>query len=252
MTTDHSHDHDQHQDHGHDRRDRMRRNGRRDARTCTPDPSDIPAGEPGALPGPGTGTDAYDDEAAERLARRLRESRREHGPERANADWMDGPLDAWLARLERRGAGPDRDTMAALAVGMREVLSIRDALILSMLFDDDECGRDVLMDILSRPRTKEVSSTVRDLLSAAFEDERGPNVERCRAGVGMLAAMAGLMPRAFCAQPYAAIAYVLWWLGDAGASAYALRSLALDDGCSLAAIVLGAASRGACPACARR
>lgn len=197
------------------------------------------------------GLDELDEAEAEGLARRLREMRREQGPEHANEQWMDGPLHAWLDRLERRCVDLDTQTLAAIAVGMREVLSIRDALILSMLFDAGRCGRRTLMGVLSRPRTDEVSNTVRDLLVTAFDDEHGPDVDRCQTGVTMLTAMTCLMPHSFGAQPFAAIAYILWWLGDSRAPLYALRSLEVDDRCSLAAIVLSASERGLCPACAK-
>ncbi|NEG54476.1 DUF4192 domain-containing protein [Bifidobacterium platyrrhinorum] len=196
------------------------------------------------------GIDELDPAVVADMVRRLRDDRRAHGPAAANADWMDGPLDEWLGHLERGVVDLGEETLAALAVGMHEVLSMRDALILSMILDGDVCGRDTLMDVLSRPRTAEVSALVRDLLVKAFSDADLPDADRCRTGMVMLAAMTCLMPEGMAAQPFAAIAYVLWWLGDARAPAYALRSLAADERCTLAAIVLRAAERGLGPACA--
>lgn len=191
------------------------------------------------------GTDVIDD-----LVARLREDRRAHGPEEGVADWMDGPLDEWLDHIDHGYVDLDEETMAAIAVGMHEVLSMRDAIILSMIADRDVCDRDALMAILTRPRTAPVSDKVRELLTEAFENRRGPDLTRCQAGVTMLTGMTRLMPFAMCAQQFASIAYILWWLGDCRAAAYALRSLAADERCTLAAIILSAAQRGLGPACA--
>jgi len=44
------------------------------------------------------------------------------------------------------------------------------------------------------------------------------------------------------------LAYVMWWMGDSRAVAFALRCLMLDEDCSLAAIVCSAYQRGVMPA----
>lgn len=195
------------------------------------------------------GLDELDGDVVDELVGRLREGRREHGAQAGNNEWMDGPLDEWLDNIDHGRVDLDEETMAALAVGMHEVLAMRDALILSLIVDRSTCDRDALMTILSRPRTPPVSALVRDLMTAAFEDDSGPDRDRCQAGVTMFSAMTCLMPVSMTAQPFAAIAYVLWWLGDERAPFYALRSLAADEGCTLAAIVLGASERGLGPAC---
>lgn len=195
------------------------------------------------------GLDELDGDVIDGLVGQLREERRERGPEAGNNEWMDGPLDEWLDNIDHGRVDLDEETMAAIAVGMHEVLAMRDALILSLIVDRAACDRDTLMAILSRPRTPPVSALVRDLMTAAFEGDDGPDMDRCQAGVTMFSAMACLMPLSMTAQPFAAIAYVLWWLGDCRAPVYALRSLAADEGCTLAAIVLGAAERGLGPAC---
>ena len=42
------------------------------------------------------------------------------------------------------------------------------------------------------------------------------------------------------AQPLAIISYILWWMGDERAMLAAMRALAIDEECSLAAIVAAA------------
>lgn len=200
------------------------------------------------------GADAFADDVApadegliEDLTARLRRARRERGPERADREWMDGPLDDWLDHLDDRDADLDGDVMARLAVGMNETLSIRDALILSLIVDGDECDRDVMMDIIARPRAPEVAATVRDLMLDSLDGEREPDLGRCRTGLAMFDGMGLAMPRRLTAQPLASIAYILWWLDDRRAPIYAIRSLEADGSCSLASIVLGASEHGVRP-----
>ncbi len=102
----------------------------------------------------------------------------------------------------------------------------------------------VLMDFASRPHAPEVCARMGRLLTAAFTDEHGGLDEaRCRAAVGALREMAGIVPERYRVQPLTIMAYVLWWLGKDEAVEYALEALAIDERCSLAAIVLGAMRR---------
>lgn len=206
-------------------------------------PYDMDAGDDAARAGVGPADEGF----VEDLTMRLRRARRERGPERANREWMDGPLDDWLAHLAERDPDLDEDVLARLAVGMNETLSIRDALILSLIVDGDDCDRDVMMDIIARPHAPEVAATVRDLMLDSLGDDREPDLDRCRTGIAMLGGMGCMMPHRLSAQPLASIAYILWWLDDRRAPLYAIRSLEADDSCSLAAIVLGASERGVRP-----
>ena len=84
----------------------------------------------------------------------------------------------------------------------------------------------------------------RELQGAFFDERRRPDEPRCRAGADMLVAMADRVPESFSVQPLAVLAYVMWWMGDSRAVAFALRCLMLDEDCSLAAIrVLGVPAR---------
>ena len=190
----------------------------------------------------------WDERRVERTVERLRRARLERGPCAATRAWLDGPLDLWLERLRQGRVDLDEETMGALAVGMNQVLSIRDAMILSLLHGEERCGRKTLMRLASRPRADSSRALVRELLVEAFEDEEGPDLERCQSGVTMLSAMAAIMPPAARVQQHATLAYMLWWTGDPRAPLYALRALADDGRCVLAALVLGACESGMHPA----
>lgn len=194
-------------------------------------------------------TEPFDfDDLAERT-RMFREDRRSRGAKHADADWVEGPLDEWLARLDDGAAMLDRDAMAALAVGMNETLSIRDMLILSLIMDERHCPKSQLMDFAVRPHIARTRHRMCELLTGAFEDEGlAPDEDRCRTGIAMLLDMADASPVPYCVQPLAVIAYTLWWLGDPYAMMFALRCLLLDEDCSLAAMVFSAADRGVAPA----
>jgi len=58
----------------------------------------------------------------------------------------------------------------------------------------------------------------------------------------------GMVPERYHVQPLAIISYVLWWMGDERAMLCAMRALALDENCSLAAIICSAAHRHIGPA----
>ncbi|WP_152209973.1 DUF4192 family protein [Bifidobacterium cebidarum] len=188
-------------------------------------------------------------EDLEMMADAFHADRRERGPQQANADWIRDPLDEWLASLDDGIAVLDAETMAVFAVGMNETLSIRDALILSLIVDERECPKSLLMEFASRPHGEKAKRSMSELLTRAFEDERiTPDEERCRTGVSMLLDIATVSPVPYCIQPLAVAAYTLWWLGDVSSAALALQCLVLDEDCSLAAMVFSAADRGVFPA----
>lgn len=191
----------------------------------------------------------FDMENLDMMSTAFHEDRRERGPQQADADWVAEPLDEWLASLDEGIADLEPETMAAFAVGMNETLSIRDALILSMIVDRDICPKAQLMEFASEPHSAHAKRRMGQLLTSAFEDEDiTPNEDRCRTGIDMLLDIATASPVPYCIQPLAVAAYTLWWLGDSSAAALALQCLVLDEDCSLAAMVFSAADRGVFPA----
>lgn len=185
---------------------------------------------------------------ADGLRERLHRERLRNGPGRADGDWMEEPLHVWLDRLDRGMIDLD-GAMLPLAVGINEVLSMRDALILSVVGDATMRDPRMLMDIVRTPHDRRVAAAVHKALSAEFDDRDGPDRARCRTAVLMLAAMAKVMPERMKVQPLAIISYILWWTGDGRAETYALSCLSIDEECSLAAIVLKSVRNGLYPSC---
>ena len=76
-----------------------------------------------------------------------------------------------------------------------------------------------------------------------------PDMARCGHGIGMLLDIIAMVPESYHVQPLAVTGYILWWLGDDRAMpCAAIRALAIDEGCSLAAIVCSAVHRHVGPA----
>lgn len=142
-----------------------------------------------------------------------------------------------------------QEAQAALAVAMREILAVRDMLILSLIMEPDRVGKRELIRFASRPHRTDTQRGLYDLLGEAFDDAgHAPNTKRCRAGVTALIDMSRCMPESFAVQPLAVAAYTLWWMGDRLALPCSLECLALDDDCSLAAIVCAACDHDVWPA----
>ncbi|OZG63390.1 hypothetical protein BLEM_0093 [Bifidobacterium lemurum] len=190
-----------------------------------------------------------DEDVLEEMTRLFRAQRRRDGHRKATVAWLDRPLDDWLANLDDGAVELSVDDMAAIAVGAHETLSIRDALILSMIADEESCPKTQLMEFASRPQLARSKRRMCELLSAAFEDEGlVPDMERCQTGVIMLLDIACAVPPELAVQPLAMVAYALWWMGDEHAILFATHCLAVDEECSLAAIVFSAINRGITPA----
>lgn len=145
------------------------------------------------------------------------------------------------------GAPLAREHVAAFAVGMHEALPIRDALILSLVAGG-VCDKTMMVDFAAAPHAPGTRRMMGRTLSRAFEVGLcRSDLWRCVAGIGMMLRVVSLVPAPMRVQPMAVIAYVLWWLGDDLAAAYAMRCLAQDGDCSLAAIVLALLEQGVTP-----
>lgn len=183
------------------------------------------------------------------LAFLFRERRRAMGARRADALWIADPLETWLTCIGGAdgGDGLDRESVAMLAVGMREALCMRDALAVSVIVPD--AGHDRLVRLASRPHAPENVGYLSNAIEGTFRDASFvPDLARCGRGLAALAQIVASVPESHQTQPLAVIAYLLWWMGHAHATHYALCALAQDGRCTLAAIVLSASEHGLRPA----
>ena len=170
--------------------------------------------------------------------------------------WMDALEQAsvendepWRVGVTRTECSLDRDTVIRITVGMGEMLSIRDAFLISAIVDEQRASREFLMDFAERPKQSINAQRLEQLLSDSFRDPLArPDMKRCDQAINMLFDIIDMIPKTYRAQPFAVISYIMWWMGREGAMASAISALAIDDQCSLAAIVCSAVERRIGPA----
>lgn len=90
----------------------------------------------------------FSERELDATGRILREHCREQGMCDAIRMYLREPLDHWMETL-RCGGDLGRADMAALAVGMSRTLAIRDALLISIIIDEERCPREFLLDFAS-------------------------------------------------------------------------------------------------------
>lgn len=170
------------------------------------------------------------------------------------ARWMDVLADESSALDEpTRGRMLSRDDAGALAAAMRGTFAVRDAMLVSIIVGERRSSREFLMGFMTHPTLPGNARRLEKLLNASFHDAAaGPDVNRCDNGVTMLFDIIDLVPEQYQVQPLAVISYVLWWMGDERAMLCAMRALALDEECSLAAIICSAMHRHIGPAWAEK
>lgn len=187
------------------------------------------------------------------LAAQLRTNRREHGIAPADAQWVRIPFRTWLTCLDRYSTSLDPTHGEALAVGMRESLAMRDALIVSLVAQRGLCDEEMMIGFASRPHDPDNVRRMYRLLEQAFEDEDAVlDLRRCRTGIAMIRTIADQAPNRFRAQPLAFIGYIRWWMGSENGLPAALEALSVDHSCTLASIVRTAYEHDIHPANARR
>ena len=163
----------------------------------------------------------------ERLEDQLVEDCKSLGMAESIRDFLQEPFSEWMDELADESSGDDdsspecrlsRNGAGALAIAMQQTMAVRDALLVSIIVDERRSSRDFLMGFMA-------------------------DTKRCDNGVNMMFDIIGMVPERYHVQPLAIISYVLWWMGDERAILCAMRALALDENCSLAAIICSAAHR---------
>ncbi|WEV41522.1 hypothetical protein OZX57_05715 [Bifidobacterium sp. ESL0682] len=174
----------------------------------------------------------------------------ERGIAKANRDWLDAPFDEWNGNLDGRVHRMSQEHAQELCVAMADMLSARDALIMSLVSGAPTVvDTKAMLDLASSPHDPANVIHLYRLLDRAFNDaDCLPDRERCVCGIDMLESMADQVSGRFEVQPLTVAAYGSWWLGSDDALDYAKRALELDSQCTLARIVASAVAQELRPA----
>lgn len=194
----------------------------------------------------------------ERIGDRLMKDCESRGMEDGVRGFLGDSFARWMDALADEAPGESgptcgrrlsRNDVCRLAVAMEQTFAVRDAVLVSIIVGERRSSRGFLMDFMACPTLPGNARRLEELLNASFHDaSAGPDLDRCDNGVTMLFDIIGLVPERYQVQPLAVISYVLWWMGDERAMLCAMRALALDEECSLAAIICSAAHRRIGPA----
>ena len=129
-----------------------------------------------------------------------------------------------------------RNMIMRTTVGINRMLSIRDVFLISAIVDERYADRDFLMSFAERPKLSRNAQRLEQLLSDSFRDPLArPDMKRCDQAINMLFDIIDMIPKTYR-------------MGQEGAMASAISALAIDDQCSLAAIVCSAVERRIGPA----
>lgn len=194
----------------------------------------------------------------DQLGEWLTEDCKSRGMEETIRAFLGEPFGRWMDFLADSPSGVDgpegarglsRSDILAIAVAMERAMSVRDALLVSIVAGEDRSPRGFLMDFMTNPMHPDNSRRLEGILKDSFRNVSAtPDDARCDSGVTMMFDIIEMVPERYQVQPLAVISYVLWWMGDERAMLCALRALALDEDCSLAAIVCSAVHRHIGPA----
>ncbi|WEV63506.1 hypothetical protein [Bifidobacterium sp. ESL0732] len=190
------------------------------------------------------------DPQLEALAQRLQEYKMEKGIAKANREWLNEPFCEWNENLCNHVHSMSQSHALAICVAMADMLSPRDALIMSLVgAKSAKIGVKAMLDLAAEPHEPGNVIRLYRLLDAAFNDaDASPDLERCTCGIDMLVDMARLVCGRFEVQPLTVAAYGSWWLGSDDALDYACEALCLDEQCTLARIICSAINQGLRPA----
>ncbi len=154
-------------------------------------------------------------------------------------------FDEWLEGLDTDRPALTGRCMETLAGAMGVDMAVRDAVILSIICSNDpEYDADKIRALAFGPGTGWTAAWCERMMYRSVGlDADGKDASRAARAIGMLSGIAehvGAIDMGLPAQPFAVIGYVLWWMGDERAMTSAMRALAIDGECSLAAIVVNA------------
>ena len=180
---------------------------------------------------------------------RYRRLRHDEGVVMGTWLWVREAMEMWHRNQCAGGSHQPADDqlLLRLAVGMRQNVAIRDALIVSTV-GIEPLDYATLIRFAAEPSLPTHASTMAELLSEAFDSPRAvPHIGRFRASAAMLNRMVDLVPPSYRVQIVAILSYILWWADDPRTDIIAQIALRLDPDCTLASIVIDALRSGAKP-----
>lgn len=180
---------------------------------------------------------------------RYRRLRHEEGIVRGTRLWVGQALEMWWRNQHDGGSHLPADDrlLLRLAVGMKQNIAIRDALIVSAV-SITPLDWETLLRFASEPSCPGNASAMGGLLTEAFDEPKAvPRVGCMRASVAMLERMAELVPVSYRVNILACAAYLMWWVDDPRTDIVARIARHLDPTCTLAGIVIDALGNGVKP-----
>ena len=167
----------------------------------------------------------------------------------ATTSELAAAFDEWLDGLDTPQATLTKRSMEILAKSMRKSMALRDAMLMSVICaGNPEYDKGKLRDYAAAPRipNQQLSEWCERMMKgslahAGHETDKDKVANASR----MLVDIVDIVDTVdtdlkLQVQPLAIISYILWWMGDGRAMLTAMRALAIDEECSLAAIVAAA------------
>ena len=156
-------------------------------------------------------------------------------------------FDEWLDGLDTPQVTLTKHSMEILAKSMRKSMALRDAILLSVICaGNPEYDKGKLRDYAAAPHipNHQLSEWCERMMKWSFahaghetDKDKVLNASRMLVDIVYTVEDTDLKLQA---QPLAIISYILWWMGDERAMLAVMRALAVDEECSLTAIVAAA------------
>lgn len=164
----------------------------------------------------------------------------------ATTSELAAAFDEWLDGLDTPQATLTKHSMEILAKSMRKSMALRDAILLSVICaGNPEYDKGKLRDYAAAPRipNQQLSEWCERMMKWSFahaghETDKDKVANASRMLVDIVDTVDTDLK--LQVQPLAIISYILWWMGDGRAMLAVMRALAIDEECSLAAIVAAA------------
>ena len=167
-------------------------------------------------------------------------------PTTTQSDLLRNAFDEWLDGLDTDHPTLTTHSMEVLAKAMGRNMAVRDAILLSVICSNSpEYDTDKLREYAFNPmRREQLAAWCERMMTWSFRRAGSKkDTSKVAKAIEMLSDIVGNVESIdvkLQAQPFAVIGYMLWWMGDKRAMLCAMRAVALDEECSLAAIVVAA------------